>query len=749
MVVVVPPPPTLSPDVISVFYVVDELLARSPVLIFYGPSATPTATSNNSRIQAHIFSPAGLQSYPRLTISPSSPIYAAVNCLPREEQGDEICRGLAFSLYKYFTELPQAVKDVWENMPTALGRLRSAPTLFSDAHAAMLASKMVQVQNVGDVIKDVRQALAEQNVSWLDVDVVLPAGSMKELDAEGRDSILPDPSDEDIANARYGSYAALVKLLGESAFLPTSRLRRQPSKPTVLNRSATFLKKQKENIRREMCELLDTEESYVGKLYDLVHSMAEDFREKAKNKSASSTSPSEEALKGLFPPSLDKILEINSGFLEALRRIVEETENDAIQDIETTPDEGTQVPNVPSRTDVTGSLALAMCLRSWFPKFADCYVSYMQAHSQMSSFLRIFMKETGSSFSQRMRETGEQRLMSMLIEPVQRLPRYNLYIDNIVKQLPANHPALKSLLKARDVISEICSQDKVAASQPSRVVDHLRRTIPSWPMTLNPNGRLITAIDIVELPPPYRLDLQNPRSTAGILLLFTDFIVFLKKTDRTSTTARGLLAQIDGVDVPPADGQGDNLSFRQALELCTFDMMEMDSGKMLQLMPLKDESRPSSDSHRPGSARPSSLTKGSTVQVFYLTGANEGKASRFMEDFVKAKVEGRFPDAERDSQKWEARCANGLDLTVFSALFENSEQAVPGRGPPARIRLLVDPGKSGLSIKAATVGIDVTASVSIVGEGFYRLEVVGPNDFSTKDHLTAAEFLPVLTKRSK
>src|SRR5262249_20786203 len=152
----------------------------------------------------------------------------------------------------------------------------------------------IQVQNVKEVIKDIRQALAEQTVSWLDVDVVLPAGSMKELDLSSRDSILPDPSEEDIETARYGGYANLVKLFGEPAFLPTSRLRRQPSKPTVLNRSTTFFKKQKESIRREMCELLDTEESYVSKLYDLVHVDAEDFRQKANNKTPSSTSPSAE-----------------------------------------------------------------------------------------------------------------------------------------------------------------------------------------------------------------------------------------------------------------------------------------------------------------------------------------------------------------------------------------------------------------------------------------------------------------------
>jgi hypothetical protein len=674
-------------------------------------------------------------------------LYSAVNCLPREEQGDEICRGLAFSLFKYFGELPQAVKYVWENIPTAVGRIRSAPALFSDAHAAMLASKMIQVQNAKEVIKDIRQALAEQTVSWLDVDVVLPAGSIKELDLASRDSILPDPSDEDIAIARYGEYSTLVELFGEPAFLPTSRLRRQPSKPTVLNRSTTFFKKQKESIRREMCELLDTEESYVSKLYDLVHSDAEDFRQKASNKGASNTSPTAEALKGLFPPSLDKILETNSGFLEALRRIVENTENEAIQDIESTAEEGTTMPNIPTRTDVTGSLALATCLRSWFPRFADCYVDYMRVHSQMSSFLRMFMKESGSSFSKRVQETGEQRLMSILIEPVQRLPRYNLYIDNIVKQLPARHPALKSLLKARDIISEICSQDKATTSQPSRVIDYLRRTIPSWPMTFSPIGRLITAIDIIELPPPYRLDLQDPRSTPGILLLFTDFIVILRKANKTSPTARGLVAQIDGVDVPSIDGFGNDLSFRQALEIFTFEMTVMDSGKILQLVPLKDESRPSSSARRPSSSRPNSLTSDSTVQFLYLTGPNEGKASRFLEDLVKARVEGRFSETERQSQKWEARCANGLDLTMFSALFEQKEPVPEERGPPARIRILVDPGKSGLSIKASLDTVDIAASVSIVGDGFYRLEVMGPNDYSTKDHLTAVEFLPVLTKR--
>ena len=743
-----PPPPTLNPDVVECFYVVDELLARSPVLIFYGPSATPTAAASNSRIQAHIFSPAGLQSYPRLTISPSSPLYSAVNCLPREEQGDEICRGLAFSLCKYFAELPQSVKNIWENEPSALGKLRSAPTLFSDSHAAILASRMVRVDNTAEVIKDVRHALADQSVSWLDLDVNLPPGSMKDISKIVRDSA-SSLDDEDVADSRYGELSPLVRLFGESAFLPTSRLRRAPSRPTALNRASTFTRKQKETLRREMCELLDTEENYVSKMYDLLHSVAADFRQKAQAKGAASSSPSEEALKGLFPESLDKILETNSAFLDDLRKVVEDTENDAIQDIESTTVEtplysapGTNTP------DVTGAFSLATCLRTWFPKFAESYVDYMHAHSQFSQFLKVFMKETESSFSKRLQETGEQRLMSMLIEPVQRLPRYNLYIDNVLKQLPAKHPALKPLLNARDIISEICSQDSTAIPQ-SSIMDHLRRLIPTWPLTFRPSGRLVSAIDVVELAPPYLPDLSSPRSTSGILLLFADWIVILRKTSKASISARGLLAQVDGQDVAHTEPTADSLSFRQAAELNSFDVTEMDGGKMIQLIPTQSNSKQPALYGPPGS-RPGSNANDAVVQVFYLTGAHEGKANRVTEDITKARVEGRFSETERESCKWEARSTSAMDLTFFVAISEAGNSVSPeGRGSMAKTRIIIQSDHKNDNHSSTSAEADVVASLKLLREDFYCLEISGPNGFNSKDNLTSVEFLPVLTKRCK
>ncbi|KAF2248631.1 hypothetical protein BU26DRAFT_518851 [Trematosphaeria pertusa] len=739
MVVIKPEPAALSANDLSLFYTTDELLSSSPVLVFYGPTAT-TTQATHSRIQAHVFTPAGLQNFARLIISPTAAFYNAVTCLPREEQGDEICRGLAFSLYKYYVELPAEVKSAWEKQYSSMSRLPSAPKLFSESHAAMVAARMVKIQNAEDVIIDVRHALGEQTLSWLDLDVVLPQGSIQKLD-NARESAQFDESEDDVLQQRYGPYGPLVKLFGETAFIPTSKLRRAPSKPTGLNRSQSFSRKHKENLRREMCELLDTEENYVSKVHELVNSVAVDFRQKAKLKSFSSTSPSEQALKGLFPPSLDKILDVNSKFLDAIRNVLEETENDAIQDIEQAADDVFVAPlrGQKDPSDVTGALAVAKALVEWFPQFGDCYTDYMAAHADFSQLLKSFMKDNTSSFSKRVYETGEQRLMSMLIEPVQRLPRYNLYIDNIVKQLPIRHPAIKTFLKARDIVSEICSRDGPSAQQ-IKVFDRLRKLVFSWPPTLNPQGRLITTIDFVELSAPYHGELHGPSTTAGIFLVFADSLVMLHKPNSCTTTARSLMADLDNPRFAETFSGSAELIFHQQLKLADVFLSEHSEGSILQLL------SPTPSSSQPG--RPRSRDRQNIgTRMFYLQGAYEGKAHRCVEEVTKAKVEGRYPEAERESQTWEVRSVFG-DLNLYSAISEDTGgQSVEGRREPAKVRIMVEASKFPQPVRVGDYGIELTISVSVLEGGFYLLDIAGVNGYATRDKLTSVEFLPVLTKR--
>ena len=738
MVVINPEPAALSAEDLSLFYTTDELLSNSPVLIFYGPTATSTQATH-SRIQAHVFTPAGFQNFARLIISPTATYYNAVTCLPREEQGDEICRGLAFSLYKYFLELPAEIKSAWERRYDSSTNLPMAPRLFSEAHAAIVAARMIKVENVADVIIDVRHALGEQTLSWIDLDVVLPQGSVTKL--ESRESGQFEDLEENLIEKRYGQYAPVVRLFGDGAFLPTSKLRRAPSKPTALNRSQSFSRKQKETLRREMCELLDTEENYVYKLDELVHTVAVEFREKAKQKSSSSSSPTEQALRGLFPPSLDKILEVNSQFLDALRIILEESENGAIEDIETATDDVYIAPlrGQKDAPDVTGAAAVARALVEWLPQFADCYTDYMAAHGDFSQLLKHFTKDTASSFSKRVYETGEQRLTSMLIEPVQRLPRYNLYIDNIIKQLPLRHPAIKIFLKARDMISDICTREGPTAQQ-IRVFDRLRKMVTSWPSGFNPKGRMISAIDCVELSPPYHGELSGPATVSGIMVLFTDFLVLLQKSEDGSINARGLLAELDNPKFAESFDGSTELMFHQYLSLSDVFLSEHSEGSILQMIsPVPLASQPG----RPRSRERQKLG----IRMFYLQGSYEGKGHKVTEELTKARVEGRFPEAEREGGKWDVRNLPG-DLSFFSSIAEEAAgQQVEGRREPARVQILVEGSKFTKPIQVGDSGVELTVTITILGDGLFLLESNGAHGYTARDKLTDQEFRPVLTKR--
>jgi hypothetical protein len=412
-------PPALSGE-LSLFYTTDPLLANAPILVFHGPAATIGAAS--SRIQVHIFSSAGWASYARLAVSPNSPFYSAVSNLPREEQGDELCRGLAFALKKYFEELSSELKKKW----CALAKAPLPSALFGDEHVAILATRMAKVENLEEVIGQLKHGLGEQRMSWMDVDVVLPSGSIKEQVASADDS--DDLDDSQVLAQRYGKYAEIIDALGEITFLPTSKMKRAPSKSSSVGRSASFLRHQKENVRKELCELLETEESYVSRITELRGTV----------ENCVGSGGESEALHSVFPSNINKIVALNEEFLISLTEVIDGTQQHAIQDIEAMTDEQptAQQARQDFTSDTQGISAVADCLVEWFPKFSESYKSYMKAHGECSRLLSKVIKEEAG---RPLQEIGEQKLTSLLIEPVQRLPRYSLYIDSIVKQLPVRH----------------------------------------------------------------------------------------------------------------------------------------------------------------------------------------------------------------------------------------------------------------------------------------------------------------------
>lgn len=728
-------PPTLSSSNLSLFYVKDALLENLPILVFYGPSTTGNSTQNSSRIQAHIYSLAGFQTFPRLTVAPTSPLYAAVNHLPTEQQGDEICRGLAVSLLSYFAGLPKAMKTSLRDRAATRRPNRAAPMMFDEMHAADLAATMIEIEDRSEVVSYVMSALSTQVLSWVDMDVVLPLGTIQRATSSDGEDNAPLFDNDGLPLYHYGQYTSIIECLGSAAFLPTSKLQRAPSRPTAHSRSRIISKDQKISLRREMCELVDTESSYTGKVRNLVQFVAADFRQIARS----------DIMNALFPESLNRILETNESFYEDIQAVLDETENEAINDIEgntnSESDLGSPITQG-RRRDPTGTLHFAKALLRWFPKFMGPYQDYLRASMDFSNIISQSLADQSSAISKHLHEFGEQRLRSALIEPVQRLPRYSLLIDNMINLLPASHPALSSLLKARDVITDICALDTQLSGDVARSAKILRNIVANWPTTFSPNGRLITAMDVIELNPPYA---TSGEGAAGIMLLFVDSIVLLQKAGNSSLSARGIIAEIDRPTTPTNAFLSSSLSLDRDLEFLgaynnsQLRFSESESGHLIRMTLFGGTTADMNTSRHS-----QSLTK-----VFLALGPYDGKVARFSEEVIKARIESRFPDGTRDSGKWALRSINPSpgSLGILVALSEQQSESPDLTQGHCQIRLYVDASKETSSIFAQGHGTEITGSITTLGSGSYRLDTEGIDGTCFIDDCRPESLLSVLLRR--
>ncbi|KAJ5713298.1 uncharacterized protein N7483_010479 [Penicillium malachiteum] len=719
---------------LSLYHAVDTYL--SSVLIFYGPVATANATVSSSRIQAHIFSPAGFQSYNRITISPAAPLYAAVNHLPRERQGDAVCRALAVSMLKYFAELSDPLKThlVDKAQPARQGRV---PKLFDEMHAADLANRMTKVEDSMEIVRDIRNSFQERKVPWTDLDVVLPAGTIQP--PQRRESAGSEI--EEAQNSQYGPYTPLITALGDPMFLPTSRLKRAPSQSTNVSKSRVFTRAQKESVRLTMCELVDTEERYVSKIYSLVHEVADEFRQKAQGRGPSSTSPDESALEALFPPCLNEILDVNLGFLDVIRQVLDETEREALDDI----GQDTELPHRGASRDSRdsiGAVEFARALLDWLPQFSQPYAEYMRAHNSFTQTLNSFMKDKTSSFSRRIYETGEQRLRSLLMEPVQRLPRYSLLIDTMTGSLPLVHPAVRPLLKARDIVKDICALENSSPSGHAQSLRRLRELVDAWPVKLFPEGRLITAVDVDEIGPPYHLDSQQTTSPgAGIILLYKNCLVLLGKPTESRSTARGVLADIENAASTTNDNSmslpSSELKVTQVMDLNSVRCMQSACGRVLFIL----QSSFQSDKH--------TIDSSHDVVALELTSMYEGKASRLIEEITKAKIEGRFSEQEREGGKWTLRspAASPGTTSFLACVCEDGEGGAINQARSAPIRLVFDKPKGTAMQMLRNTSLEIVISISPPNGDQFRMDVDSVAGAPSTDLVSVDTFVATLSKR--
>ena len=650
---------------LSLFYATDKSLGDLPVLAFYGPSTTVNSTLNNSRIQVHVYSLAGFRSFPRVTIAPTSALYTAVTHLPTEMQGDEVYRGLAIGLFSYFKSIPTAKASALKELAACNHGRHALKNLFDEIHAAHLAAQMVESCLASEIAESLNIPSLPQTSSWVDLDVIAPAGIIQQFlrrDKEAASDSVDESHDIDPLLSR--SYMSMIETFGDPALLSGGQLKRGSSRSQDAARSKSFTKEQKISLRREMCEFVDTEAHYVERLSDLVESIAPSF--------ADEIAPQDWRL--LFPGCNRSILELHRKFRREIQLVLDSTEGDAIKDIEGLDAEALPLVNITQgrKRDFTGATLFAKALMRCFPDFKSPYQDYIRASSRFSPMIAQLSNDLSTRFPDRLREVGEQCLRSALIEPVQRLPRYGLLIDNMIERLPGLHPAITPLTKARETITDICALNNIEDEEKMSIGSVIRGEISGWPSSLNPQAHLITAVDILELVPPFS---STSQSVPRMLLVFPGRIVILRKQNGQATSARTLAARYNHStsarnplnDLSTTPSGDSDLRFDAALDLASLTMTHSPDGEFFHLceLPLSE-------------ASPHELLQRWT-RHFFLENSYAGRAAQLAEEVAKARIQARYPPKvmENDRVLFRQVAATESHVGLIAAFSEKQWSQSP------------------------------------------------------------------------
>ena len=427
-----------------VFYAEDPpFLPR--ILIFYWPIHAVGSLATTSRIRTTVLSAAGFKSFSAFSVSPSSAYYNAVHKLPEDKQRDEIYRGLAFSLCRYFAEIPTDVKNT---IAEDNGQHVSG-SKWGQNHAAQVTCRLQRVTNHDEVLAALRPFVKERATS--PTTPVRPITSIRKT----RPSVLPQEVTQ--SASRHGAFATPGKRVLSSSSRRTPSYATPGPKSTPLKALNRPSPEQLESLRFKMCEFVDTEDRYISRLQQLIELVTTQSRTPKSISSKFSSMRGQKTVDAMlqFPALLDQIRDLNLALLDDLETALQKSEDTAMAWLERSAE---AISTSQSRTvkDFVGIVPFAKVLLAHFPKFPVAYREYLDFHSSISSNLDNFLKDGTTSI---------QQAPSLLMEPAQRISRYGLYIDTMLPLLPQTSTiAIRTLEKARKIIAEICDMEPAAST---------------------------------------------------------------------------------------------------------------------------------------------------------------------------------------------------------------------------------------------------------------------------------------------
>ncbi|OAP62911.1 hypothetical protein AYL99_02138 [Fonsecaea erecta] len=439
-----------SPGETPTIYYAEDPPYLPRILVFYYPVQAVGSLASTSRIRTTILSAAGFKSYGAFSVAPNSNYYSAVHKLPEDKQRDDVSRGIAFALCRYFSEVPTEVKNAIaeENLHHGIA------LKWGQTHAAQVTCRMCKVINTEEVVEALRPFSKERPAS--PQTPTRPPASIRKT----RPSFLPsETGTQGISRVNHA--------FTQSKRIPSNHAKRSPSISTPATRKAsstldpTHSVQQLESLRFKMCEFVDTEDRYITRLQSLIELVTNQGRTPKSLSSKFSSSRNQKAVNAMlqFPSLLDQIKDLNLAFLDDIETALHCSEDAALTFLDSAQANPQLLANA---KDPMGIYSFAKVLLNHFPKFPMPYREYLDLHSQISSNLDQFLREGTTSI---------QQAPSLLMEPAQRISRYGLYIDTMLPHVPSNFTvAIRTLEKARKIIAEICEMEPAA----STILDSLR-----------------------------------------------------------------------------------------------------------------------------------------------------------------------------------------------------------------------------------------------------------------------------------
>ncbi|KAI6003714.1 hypothetical protein EDD15DRAFT_2156946 [Pisolithus albus] len=226
-------------------------------------------------------------------------------------------------------------------------------------------------------------------------------------------------------------------------------------------------------------ELVNTERSYVKRLRILKDDYADPLRQFSRSKSTAILPPYE--AKTLFG-NVDNLLPVNEAFLADLERMME--------------------PDGPKTVGGVGDVALKHFkdLRG-FEHYKQYYAKREEAQT---IFEREMMKKSSgfAAYVDRIKYSNADArnrvgLRELLMDPVQRIPRYTLLFRTMVKLMGLDDPQRALIIEADEIASKIALAETDEQTKRAAVMYSLGATIDGFPAGLISNSRrFIDCIDV-------------------------------------------------------------------------------------------------------------------------------------------------------------------------------------------------------------------------------------------------------------